>query len=162
MLNDPVVETLGAVVIRPTGGEITCHQGKGSLIDYALCSRVLAPYVRIEIVSKVPWEPHDGLRVKVVREAKAFMVTRLRRPLAMSELEKRQPRGKPKEVSWDTAVSMAEAAVGSIRIKGHKALGDQERLMREGGGLEESSSLGRELLVWARMSCMTWRAMAMT
>ncbi len=59
---EPAVAALDAVVLRPTGGTISCHQGTGSLIDFAIVSRAALPYVKLRLDREVPWRPHDGLR----------------------------------------------------------------------------------------------------
>ena len=45
-----------AKVMAPTNTKITCHQGKGSLIDFMVISNNLAPYVHsFEVDVFAPW-----------------------------------------------------------------------------------------------------------
>ncbi len=39
----PVISGLKAVVVKPRGGSITCHQGRGTLIDFVVCSADMEP-----------------------------------------------------------------------------------------------------------------------
>ena len=53
------VRELRAAVVRPSNTGITCHQGKGTLIDGAIVSYQLLPYVTECVAFTPPWSPHD-------------------------------------------------------------------------------------------------------
>ena len=56
------VTELKAVVIKPGGGNVSCHQGKGTFIDGVVVSNVLFPYVaKFSLDHEVPFGPHDGI-----------------------------------------------------------------------------------------------------
>ncbi len=64
---DEALAALDAVVMRPEGGSISCHQGAGTLIDYIIVSRAAVPLVQVRLDRKVPWGPHDALRLRIKR-----------------------------------------------------------------------------------------------
>ena len=67
--------------MSPTNTNITCHQGKGSLIDYMVISNDLAPYVHsFEADPAVPWGTHDGLRLELGKIPAEVMVNVWDRP----------------------------------------------------------------------------------
>ena len=61
--------------MAPSNTDITCHQGKGSLIDFMVISNNLAPYVRsFEADVFAPWGTHDGLRLELFKRPGKVMV----------------------------------------------------------------------------------------
>ena len=76
---DELLNMMDAEAIRPAA--ITCHQGAGRTIDYVVISRKLAPHLQsIEVITEVPWSPHDGLKVRLNADPLSFMTSSFRRP----------------------------------------------------------------------------------
>ena len=74
-------DNLEAIVVKPMGSDTTCHQGKGRLLDYLVCSACLVPYVdAFEVQSQVLWGPHDGLELVLCCRLTRIMVSQPRRP----------------------------------------------------------------------------------
>ena len=72
---------LDAEIMTPTNTDVTCLQGKGTLIDYAVVSRKMKPYVQeVKADFAVPWAPHVALRVKVIANANKVTVKTLVKP----------------------------------------------------------------------------------
>ena len=88
IIESDLLETLDAVVVTPSGGSITCHQGRGSLIDFMIISRKLEPYIKaFEIVTDVPWSPHDGLLLRLDADCKTVRVRSFRKPKHFNRVE---------------------------------------------------------------------------
>ena len=93
---------LRAVVMTPTNAEATCHQGKGSMIDFFLVSDVLAQMVDSVLVARdvdPPWGPHDGLILTLDKKAIDIMVRELVVP---ERLPKRVTEEPSEEATWDS------------------------------------------------------------
>ena len=92
---------LRAVVMTPTNAEVTCHQGKGSMIDFFLVSDVLAQMVDSVLVARdvePPWGPHDGLVLTLDKKAIDIKVRELVVPDRLPE----RPEKPSEEAKWDT------------------------------------------------------------
>ena len=63
---------LDTETVLPRNAEVTCHQGKGSCIDFFIISDLLLPYVAsTSVVTTVPSGPHDGIEVAIRRDPRA-------------------------------------------------------------------------------------------
>ncbi len=147
---EPALASLDAVVLRPRGGTVSCHQGSGSLIDYAVVSRAALPYVHLELERRVPWSPHDGLRLSVRKAANTVKVQRHRRPAAWSTVQDTECSGQGQALSWDEAIAQANADIATVDLAKDASLSPQRRLMEEVGALPQALEIGRDLLVWSR------------
>ena len=59
-------QDLGAPVVLPKDGGLTCwSKVTGSLLDFALASSVLVPWLQLERQGNVPWSPHEALRLRI-------------------------------------------------------------------------------------------------
>ncbi len=149
---EPALAALGAVVVRPQGGSASCHQGGGTLIDYAVASRAALPYISLALERRVPWSPHDGLRLSVLKAASGIKVRRCRRPAAWSTLLGTEGSGPPRELPWVEAMAKAEADLGEVDLGAVASLESQRKLMEDVGALPQALSMGRRLMIWARAS----------
>lgn len=61
---------LHATVVAPS--QATCHQGKGSTIDYLLASTALSGLLQLRVIDEVPWGPHSALEVVLPNDPKAW------------------------------------------------------------------------------------------
>ncbi len=76
-----ILEAIGMTLIRPSNATVTCHMGKGSLIDYALITTKYLPMVLSVMTDEaVPWAPHTGLRVRLRLKCKHIVTKEVRRP----------------------------------------------------------------------------------
>ena len=143
LANQQWISDLDAVVIKPSGGEISCHKGKGSLIDGTVCSERLQPYI-MECVfdTKVPFGPHDGIFVKLATKPGDVMVKSLR-PLPNPFLVCKAPC----RIPWEAA---REKAQGQISYEKRKHMEDLVSFADSVGCRLESEQLSRDLLTWAR------------
>ena len=94
---------LDAQILKPSNTEVTCHAGSGSLIDYAVVSNSLEPYVvSLTSVTDVPWGPHDGLRLVLKADPRQVKIRTLDKPKSFATLgeETRVPR-----TTWSQAKS---------------------------------------------------------
>ena len=144
------LEKLKARIMKPDA-EITCHAGHGSLIDYAIVSCCLAPYVE-ECTSEtcVPWGPHDGVRLRMRRSPRAVMVRSLHRPQSLAKATQANDRTEPVTLSWHDAWSSADSSIDAT-WENESAIAKSLRSAAEALGIGETShKLGRELAAWAR------------
>ncbi len=140
---------LDAVVVRPNA-VITCHQGQGTLIDYCVMSRCLLPYVeKLEVVTEVPWKPHDGLRLVLKRCPRTVMVRTFVRPRPLKHVAAISGCGEPLELAWHDALSLVQS---NAQSRGHQseAARMQCRAAVAMGIGDEAESLGIELATWAQ------------
>ena len=76
-----MLEALGLEIIIPANGESTCLSGKGSVIDYIVCTKGWGHLVQsCEVVRSVPCGTHVGVRTTFVPNAEDVVVTSLRKP----------------------------------------------------------------------------------
>ncbi|CAK0851793.1 unnamed protein product, partial [Prorocentrum cordatum] len=59
------LERLGAQVIIPSNGEVTCNRGRGTLIDYAIAKRGIPTAMKLSIAPEVTLKTHAGLAQEV-------------------------------------------------------------------------------------------------
>ena len=141
---------LDAAVVRPDA-DITCHQGSGSLIDYAVCSKSLVPYITsLATISDVPWKPHDGLRMRLRRNPKAVMVRSLIRPRKLSSAGVIPDRGPSFQMSWEDAVATARRDLQGASAQTSEDVRAQCSAAQAMGIGHISQSLSSELATWAR------------
>ncbi len=121
---------MNAVVVRPVGGRITCHQGQGSLIDFAIVAKAALPYVTVDIVSSVPWSPHDGIALTINRDARSVKINRCPRPQPFRDAPQRPSGGMaPSPITWAQAMEKAEVSIGDLDLRKCGALEAQRRLV---------------------------------
>ncbi len=149
---EPGVAALDAVVVRPSGGRISCHQGAGSLIDFAIVSRRILPLIDLSLVPEVPWSPHDGLRLRIRKNTRQFKVKKLARPLGYDHEHLEAIAGEPWALPWETAKRMAAQELAHVDLTKEEVLKEQRGLMRDLGCLDESVELGKRVMAWARAS----------
>ncbi len=147
---EPALAALDAVVVRPGGGRISCHQGAGSLIDFAIVSRHALPLVELDLVPDVPWSPHDGLRLRIRKCVKAITVKKLAKPLRYDHEEVQLVADEPWEIPWPEAKRIAQDELKHINLETDDALVHQRCLMNDLGALRESIELGKQVMVWSR------------
>ncbi len=147
---EPALAALDAVVVRPGGGSISCHQGAGSLIDFAIISRHALPLVDLDLVPDVPWSPHDGLRLRIRKYVKAITIRKLAKPRRYDHDEVELVAGVPWEVPWPEAKRIAQSELNHINLETDEALVQQRSLMHDLGALRESIEIGKQVMVWSR------------
>ena len=126
---EPWYDWLAAEVIVPDK-HITCHAGSGSLIDFGIASRCLAPYIaEFSVVTDVPWGPHDGLRLRLLRSPRLIMVRSLRRPRPLGDAEHTTTQGKTTTIDWQTAIAGAQHQVGTSHLRQQDAARAQQELV---------------------------------
>ena len=141
---------LDAEVILPQAS-ITCHQGAGSLIDFGVASKCLAPYILSFLVdTSVPWGPHDGLRLRLGRDPRAVMVRALTRPRPLKFAWQVPHRSPSKELSWQDAKQEAIQRVGTAMQPDSDVWRLQQAAARELGIEAEATELAMDLATWAR------------
>ena len=145
VMADPGMQLLDAIALEPDGGEVSCHQGRGALIDFVIVSRAVAPYVRATFVNDAPWAPHSGISIKVRRDPRAVMQNILTKPA------KRRPR-LPKVrdgaahdgIPWQEALRAAED-----RAEKEPGMECQKKVASLLGIEDVSRQLGKEYGRWA-------------
>ncbi len=147
---EPALAALDAVVVRPGGGSVSCHQGAGSLIDFTIISRHALPLIDLDLVPDVPWAPHDGLRLRIRKYVKAITVKKLVKPRRYDHEEVELAAEVPWEISWPDAKRVAQDELGHIDLETDEALVHQRSLMHDLGALRESIELGKRVMVWSR------------
>ena len=76
-----ILEALGLEIIIPANGESTCLSGKGSVIDYIVCTKGWGHFVQsCEVVRSVPCGTHVGVRTTFVPDVEDVVVASLRKP----------------------------------------------------------------------------------
>ncbi len=148
--NEPALTALDAVVLRPTGGAISCHQGAGSLIDFAIASRRALPLLDLSLIPAVPWSPHEGLRLRIRKNTRDITVKKLVKPLPFDHRELQEERKEPWDLSWRRAKEDAASELGHINFLDDDILREQKNLVADVGGLDDSVNLGKQLLIWSR------------
>jgi len=140
------LEDLNAVIIRPTGDDVSCTHLGGSVIDYVIISAVLAQYVRAcEYICAAPWSPHYGFTLELARRASSFSKRVLVRRSA--RLDTPAIPGKP-PVSWSEA---RERADSTIQAEGPLVpLPEQAKLVEALGCGDEATRIGERYRRWAR------------
>ena len=144
------LERLDAEVVTADGAEATCHIGRGSLIDYVICSKRIRPYIKtLRLLRPVPWGPHDGLELELLRDARAVMVRSLRRPRPLqTELRTGAPLRDP--IDWAEAMARAERDTALSPLCTPTLAAPQENAAKALGIGPEADDLGRKFLCWAR------------
>ena len=146
----PWLGILKAQIITPkTDGNVTCHQGGGSLIDYFIVSDCLRDYI-VEAWgdSKVPNGPHDRICLSIRRSPQAA-VERVRivpkGPLWQGS-ERLQPIQEPR--SWKACVDQADREIEKDMHKGF----DEEviKTSQKLSGGNDAEQLTRDFAIWAR------------
>ncbi len=145
-----MLESLNAVILRPDGATVTCHQGRGSLIDYVICSRSAVPFLQLQAVTGVPWTPHDGLLLRIRRDAKEVTINKRIRPRPMNKARQTEDGVQRRELSWEEAQRKAESQVGSMDLGRRADLQPQLAASERLGYLDDSIEVGKRLLAWAR------------
>ena len=144
------VSDLRAVAFAPTGGDISCHLGRGSLIDYAIVSLQLVGYVaELALVTDVPWGPHDGLRLMLERDP---MAARVR--MVPHKAKRLRPEGAfagSSPLPWETAVSRASEFVEANPV-GFPA--EVQAAADKLGTSGVSTELAKRYRVWARANAL--------
>ena len=80
-----MLEAYGLEIIIPEGQANTCLAGKGSVIDYVVCTKEWGRLVRsCEVVYSVPCGTHLGVRTTFVADAEDVFVTGLRKPKTLA------------------------------------------------------------------------------
>lgn len=107
IIENPAFQELNAMVIKPSGASVSCVQGKGSVIDYVIASRTVAPCLSTRCETDAPWGTHLGIRISIKRD-----------PLAITRKVLTQPAWKLKPItddmkgvqgmSWEEAVRQAK------------------------------------------------------
>lgn len=70
-----------AKVVTPSNTETMCFQITGSLIDFAIVSDTLLPYVKsLKADPKVPWGPHVALVMEIKLDFDGVLVRKLAKP----------------------------------------------------------------------------------
>ena len=137
------VTELQAVVLKPGGGDVSCHQGKGTFIDGVVVSKVLVPYVTKCVLDHlVPFGPHDGIQLQLRKRPGDVMVRSLpRTPKPFPEC------AAPHELNWDDAIKQA-----TVEVDTEKATNMEEASLVASamGCLKEAETLSKDLAVWAR------------
>ena len=64
----------------PTNSQTTCNLGRGTLIDYGICSDGLAQTVKLEALAEVPWKTHSGLVLSLRHGKEHWWYRALRTP----------------------------------------------------------------------------------
>ena len=82
----PWLTHLGLKIVVPEDAEATCRSGQRRLLDYAVVSEDLAPYVNVRADFDVPWDPHAGLRISMPMRPRSYMVPKLRIPKQLPKL----------------------------------------------------------------------------
>ncbi len=140
---------LDAHVIRPDAS-ITCHQGRGSIIDFGICSRCLLPYVgQFQTVLEVPWKPHDGLRLTLRRSPRAVMVRTFVRPRPLKDASAVADGGAPLELDWQDALALARKNAHQGTARWSKTAQAQRRAAEAMGIADISEQLSVDLAAWA-------------
>ena len=76
-----LLEALGLDIIVPADAQHTCTAGKGSTIDYVVCTKGWGQLVHsCEVVRNVPCGTHLGVRTTFVNNAADVIITTLRKP----------------------------------------------------------------------------------
>ncbi len=76
-----ILSALGMVLVRPGNAEVTCHLGKGSLIDYVLITARFLPLITSVTVDELaPWVPHAGISVKFRTSFRNSVTKKIGRP----------------------------------------------------------------------------------
>ena len=71
---------IGGEILTPRGVEFTCSRGKGRMLDFAVVSHSIAPYVKIEPDFHSPWKPHLGIRAVIELEIQSAKARVLLKP----------------------------------------------------------------------------------
>ena len=147
---EPWLEQLDACVMVPDT-EVTCHAGSGSLIDFGIVSRCLAPYVvRFASVPDVPWGPHDGIRMRLRRSPRAVMIRTLRRPRSLTDAAKSVDGGERAELQWDEAWTTAQRSLRRKASRDVCVASAQQQAAAAMGFSDAANRLGEQLATWAR------------
>ena len=115
---------MGLTLVKAENADVTCTNGKGSCIDYALVtSSFVEAIVGMKAVKAVPWGPHYRLRIRFRTDIKNMTTPEIVRPKpieeAVKELEKlglTEPNseGIPR-ISWEEAVKITRGMVAAAR-----------------------------------------------
>ena len=133
---EPWCDWLAAEVIVPDK-QITCHMGSGSLIDYGIC-----PYIaEFTVVTDVPWEPHDGLRLRLRRHPRSVMT--------LGKAEISAEHGQTVTISWTEALAMAREQANRTHTGQSSTSKAQQKLVGQLGTQALSDALGSRLAIWA-------------
>jgi hypothetical protein len=148
---EELIADMDAVVVRPQGGAVSCHQGRGSLIDMVVASRAVVPLLEdVRLEPSVPWNPHDAIRITVRKCAKGIMTRRLMRPRGFDDPVVTKESGRPYNLGWDQAMRLAKEQVeGAV----NDLINDdtsQKTLMEKCGAGQHAIEVTRRLAVWSR------------
>jgi len=144
------IADLAAVAVAPSGCTTTCHQGKGSLIDFMIISDQLLGYIiSFVAITDVPWGPHDGLMLTIARNPKASMSR-----LAPPEPRKLRP---DKEAAGTSPLGWEEAeAEATEYVEGNSIDFPTEVVEASAklGTAATSAALTRNYRIWARANAL--------
>ena len=99
---------LGAKLVRPSGGSVSCHQGQGSLIDLCVHSVELTGYIEsLQYLTTVPWGPHDSIELVLRTHPKAATVRVLAKPPGRLWPDAKKEVASP--LAWSAAREAAQA-----------------------------------------------------
>ena len=155
------LQQLQAVVLEPRNATPTCWTSEeGSLIDYAVVSERLLPLLDLTSDGRVPWAPHEGLRLRVRHRIERWRVLRLRRPapLPPSLLGPATQRQQASEATaWERAQAAAEQSVTQL-VDGSTAIGRATQQLCVGfGSWHQARDTGLRLQRWAN----AWESLAL-
>ncbi len=148
--DEAALKALNAAVLRPRGGSVSCHQGKGTLIDYAVVSKRVLPIVELALDRDVPWGPHDGLRLRIRKNVRNVMVRKLVKPRPYDQREHDLVTREPWHLPWEEAIEAARKELKDVDLSTNAALQHQRELVKQVGGGEQAAKLSTRLMHWAR------------
>jgi len=144
------IADLAAVAVAPSGCTTTCHQGKGSLIDFMIISDQLLGYIiSFVAITDVPWGPHDGLMLTLARNPKASMSR-----LAPPEPRKLRP---DKEAAGTSPLSWEEAEAEATEYVEGNSIDFPAEVVEAAaklGTAATSAALTRSYRIWARANAL--------
>ena len=103
-----VPHLLALMVLVPTGVDATCSAGEGRIIDFALVSQNLYPYLTLEGDLSVPWRSHVGLKLSLSTRLRSLHAPALRvpRPLPLLPISA-EGKHQADDAMWNRAIGAA-------------------------------------------------------
>ena len=106
----------------------------------------------MEVVSEVPWGPHDGLIMTLAIDPQEVMVNKIMRPKPLHELSQQNESGEASKIAWRSAYAAAKTEIGkqqgdydSVESK------DRRQTYAETLGISGiSEALARDWAIWCR------------
>ena len=110
-------------------------QQGGSAVDFAVVSTAVKGNIQdIEAVFEVPWGPHTGIRVRLLRNQREVLTRVWKRHQRVDRIRECTDRGPGEDMEWETAMAMLTVMYGGEKCAlEHVALGQQRKLATDLG-----------------------------